>query len=202
MNIKIIVKKLVFWNQLKQVKRYIKSLKPGWRWWFVNSWLCNFPSIRFRGWCLRKMGMKMSKNVRLFTGFHIREPQNIIIEDGVSIGPKVLLDGRMGLTIKKNAVIGYEAIIWTLNHDYNDLHFCGKGAPVEIGENAWVCSRSIILPGIKIGKGSVVASNAVVTKDVPPFAIVAGIPAKVIGQRETKNYEYGFVAHKSTEHFS
>ena len=61
---------------------------------------------------------------------------------------------------------------------------------MEIGDFAWICSRSIILPGIKIGKGAVVASNAVVTKDVPPFAVVGGVPARIIGHREEKEYEY------------
>lgn len=132
------------------------------------------------------------KNVQLFSGFSVRNPKGLILEDGVSIGPKCLLDARCGLTIRRNAVIAYEAIIWTLNHDYNDVNFCGKGAPVEIGEYAWVCSRSIILPGVKIGKGSIVASGAIVTKDVEPWTIVAGIPAKRIGNREQKDYKYGY----------
>lgn len=135
----------------------------------------------------------MSKNVRLYEGFHIRNPKGITIEDGVSIGPKVLLDGRKGLHIGKNAVLGYECIIWTLNHDYNDINFCGKGAPVKIGDYAWICSRSIILPGITIGEGAVVASGAIVTKDVPPYTIVGGIPAKKMGMREQKNYNYGYI---------
>jgi maltose O-acetyltransferase len=200
--IKRMVKKILFWEQLKKIKRCIKELCPGYEWWYINSWLYNFPSIRFRNWKLRKMGMTMSKNVRLYAGFHIRNPKGIVLEDGVSIGPKVLLDGRNGLTIRKNAVIGYEAIIWTMNHDYNDVNFRTNGGPVEIGENAWVCSRSIILPNIKIGEGAVVASNAVVTKDVPPYTIVGGIPAKVIGHREEKEYQYGYNAETSTEHFS
>ena len=61
-----------------------------------------------------------------------------------------------------------------------------------IGKYAWVCSRSIILPGITVGEYAVVASGAIVTKDVPPYAIVAGIPAKVVGYREKKKYEYGY----------
>lgn len=103
-----------------------------------------------------------------------------------------MLDGRKGLKIGRSVVIAYEAIIWTLNHDYNDVHFCGKGASVEIDDYAWICSRSMILPGIKIGKGAVVASGAIVTKDVPPYSIVAGIPAKVIGKRMEKAYDYGY----------
>ena len=116
------------------------------------------------------------------------------------IGPKCLIDARCGLTIRKNAVIAYEAIIWTLNHDYNDIMFCGKGAPTEIGEYSWVCSRSIILPGIKVGRGAVIASGAIVTKDVPPFAIVAGVPAKIIGYREEKDYCYGYHQSNDTTH--
>lgn len=145
----------------------------------------------------------MSKNVRIYAGFHIRDPHNIVIEDGVSIGPKVLLDGRCGLTIKRSAVIAYNAIIWTLNHDYNDLHFSGKGHPVTIGEYAWVCCNSVIMPGVNIGEGAVVASGAVVTKDVPPYTVVGGVPAKIIGNREKKDYSYGYDSEQNVfEHFS
>lgn len=81
------------------------------------------------------------------------------------------------------------------------MHFCGKGAPTEIGEYAWICSRSIILPGIKIGKCAIVALGAVVTKDVPDFAVVGGVPAKVIGYREKKDYTYGYHRDSDTSHF-
>lgn len=180
----------------------IREYKVGVEWWFVNTILSNFPSKRFRFWCLKVMGMNLSKNVRFYAGFHIRSLKGITIADGVSIGPKVLLDGRMGLSIGKNAVIAYEAIIWTLNHDYNDVNFCGKGAPVSIGDYAWICSRSIILPGIKIGEGAIVASGAIVTKDVPPYAIVAGIPARIIGKREFKEYNYGYNTQTDNTHCS
>ena len=156
----------------------------------TNVVMCWFPSMRVRVLYLKVLGMKIKGSNVLWEGFHIRNPKGITLEGGVNIGPKVLLDGRMGLRIGNNAVIAYEAIIWTLNHDYNDIHFAAKGAPVYIGDYAWICSRSIILPGISIGKGAVVASNAVVTKDVPDWAIVAGIPAKIIGYREIKNYDY------------
>lgn len=169
-----------------------KTLVKGFLWWMTNSVMCQCPSRHIRRGWLKLMGMNINGKAIFFEGYHIRNPKGITIEDGVSIGPKVLLDGRKGLHIGKSAVIAYEAIIWTLNHDYNDIHFCGKGAPVVIGEYAWICSRAIVLPGIKIGKGAVVASGAIVTKDVPDYAIVAGIPAKVIGHRENKDYQYGY----------
>ncbi len=150
------------------------------------------PSKTLRNLGMRLAGVKASKNVMFYPGYSVRNPKRLVIEDGVNIGPKCLLDARCGLTIHRNAVIAYEAIIWSLNHDYNDENFCGKGAPTEIGAYAWICSRSIILPGVKVGEGAIVASGAIVTKDVPPYSVVAGIPARVIGSREQKEYKYGY----------
>lgn len=161
----------------------------------------HLPSKTLRNRLIRWFGVKATNNVMFWPGFSVRNPKGLIIEDGVSIGPKCLLDARRGLTIRKSAVIAYEAIIWSLNHDYNDIHFCGKGAHTEIGAYAWICSRSIILPGVKVGEGAVVASGAIVTKDVPPYTIVGGIPAKIIGQRDKKVYEYGYKACKDYTHF-
>lgn len=184
--------KIVRFRVNMHIKRHIKGLLYGLKWNLSTSIIPQIPSQTLRNWGLRKMGANMSKNVKFYSGFSVRNPKGLVIEDGVSIGPKVLLDARKGLTIRKSAVIAYDAVIWTLNHDYNDVYFCGKGAPVEIGAYSWICSRSIILPGIKIGEGAVVASGAVVTKNVDPYTIVGGIPAKVIGKREKKDYKYGY----------
>lgn len=146
-------------------------------------------------------GVNIAKNVKFVGSFVIRNHKGLTIKDGVSIGPGVLLDARQGLTIEENAVIAYQAIIWSHNHDYNDIHFCGKGAPVNIGRYCWICSRSIILPGVNIGEGAVVASGAIVTKNVPPYAIVGGIPAKIIGKREEKEYDYGYRVKNDYSHF-
>ena len=162
------------------------------RWFLLTIIIPYCPNNRIKNWMLRMLGVKMSKNVKFYEGFSIRNPKGLTIEDGVYIGPRVLLDARKGLTIGKSAVIAYDAIIWTLNHDYNDEHFCGKGAPVSIGAYAWICSRSIILPGVKIGEGVVVASGAIVTHNVPDYAVVAGIPAKIIKYRDRRNYNYGY----------
>ena len=176
---------------MRTIKNIIYGIKSAIEWFIVNSILSSGVTCkRMRYYGLKAMGAKLSHHITFYGGFQIRNPQGIKIAEGVSIGPKVLLDGRRGLTIGKSVVIAYDAIIWTLNHDYNDVHFCGKGAPVVIGDYAWICCRSVILPGITIGEGAVVASGAVVTKNVEPYTIVGGIPAKVIGARERKNYSY------------
>lgn len=190
------MKKIIFF-----LISHLQGICTGVIWIFSNSIVPNIPSQTLRNLGMRMMGVKMSKNVKWFGAFSVRTPKNLIIEDGVSIGPKVLLDARKGITIHENAVIAYEAIIWSLNHDYNDVNFVGKGAPVEIGSYAWICSRAIILPGVKIGEGAIVASGAVVTKDVEPYTIVGGIPAKIIGKRDRNNYVYGYQKTKDYNHF-
>lgn len=174
------------------LRHLIRKLYANYIWWFTNSLINNFPSRHIRTYGLKCAGLHFNGKIMIYEGLHVRNPRGITIEDGVSIGPHVLLDGRKGLYIGESAVIAYEAIIWTLNHDYNDIGFCGKGAPVKIGKYAWICSRSIIMPGIEIGNYAIVASGAVVTKNVPDYAIVGGVPAKIIGFREKKDYQYGY----------
>lgn len=174
----------------KAISREIKIWAESVHWFFLNSIVSSFPSRTVRMFFLRLLGCKLGR-ITLFRGFEIRgNPKGLKISDGCSIGPRVLLDARKGLTIHENVTIACEAAIWTLQHDMNDLNFKAIGKPVEIEAYSWLCSRCIILPGVKIGKGAVVASGAVVTKDVPPFTIVGGVPAKIIGKRDEKDFSY------------
>lgn len=185
---------------LRALYSYFIKCNIGLQWWWLNCIVCYLPSVHLRRFFLRLAGAKLPKNVRFFEGVHVRNPKGVALGEGCSIGTRVLLDGREGLTVGKSVVFGYECIVWTLNHDYNDVNFRTKGGPVTIGDYAWICSRSIVLPGITIGEGAVVASGAIVTKDVPPYTIVAGIPAKVVGKREKKVYNYGYKAKEEYMH--
>ena len=141
---------------------------------------------------MRLLGMKIGKHVGLYTQFEIRKPSGIQIGDGSVIGNRCLLDGRRNLVIGKKVNISPEVMIWTLHHDYNDPSFKETGDKVIIHDYVWLCSRCIILPGVTIGEGAVVASGAVVTKDVEAYTVVGGIPAKKIAER-TKGLDYNLV---------
>lgn len=188
-------------NKLKRRLPFInlfRKLKCGLRVWmksfyelFLNDIIPVIPSRHLRCLCLRNVfRAKIGKDVSMYRKIEFRNPKGLIIEGNNSIGLNIMLDARKGLTIKRGAVISSHVLIWTLHHDYNSPDFHMVGAPVEIGEYAWICSRAIILPGIKIGKGAVVASGAVVSKDVEPFTIVGGVPAKKIGMRKEMDYDY------------
>ena len=86
--------------------------------------------------------------------------------------------------------------IWTMEHDPQDSYYGVKGGAVTIEDYAWISCRVVILPGVTIGKGAVVAAGAVVTKDVAPYTIVGGVPAKKIGTR-TKDLRYQLRFHKA-----
>lgn len=115
----------------------------------------------------------------------LRSPYRICIGKNTTINKRCVLDGRGGLIIGNNVDIAQESNIWTEQHDYNSPTYNSVSAPVVIEDYVWVASRATILPGVTIGKGAVVASGAVVTKDVPPLSIVGGVPAKIIGKRKS-----------------
>ena len=95
-----------------------------------------------------------------------------------------------GVIIGNNVDIAQETNIWTEQHDYNSPTYKPVCKEVIIEDYVWLASRVTVLPGVHIGRGAVVASGAVVTKDVPPLAIVAGIPAKIIGYRKEEALQY------------
>ncbi len=179
---------------------HLRGFKRGLSDWFLNSIVSGIPSLHIRRGYMRFVGVKMTSDVCVYRGVEIRGAKKLVIDKGSTIGPKVLLDARNGLKIGKCATIAYEAVIWSMNHDYNDIHFSSNGSLTEIGDYVWICSRSIILPGIKIGEGAVVASGAIVTHDVSPYTVVAGIPARVVGKRDRKDWKYGFKNKTNTNH--
>lgn len=130
------------------------------------------------------------KHVEICRNVDFRCPQNIFIGNNTTINKRALLDGRGGtVVIGDNVDIAQDVHIWTLQHDYNSPDYKAVGGNVHIYDYAWLASGVTILPGVSIGEGAVVATGAVVTKDVPPYTVVGGIPARPLGVRN-KNLKY------------
>lgn len=170
---------------MKRNKLYRESLE-----YIFIALLKYIPSRHIRKFLLRLRGAVIADNVSMFANVDYRCPSKLKIGNGSSIGPLVMLDARAGLEIGENVTIAYRATIWTVHHDMNSPVFANKGEKVVIHDYAWICSNSTILPGVTIGEGAVVASGAVVTKDVDPYSIVGGVPAKKIGERKKQEYTY------------
>lgn len=148
------------------------------------------PSHYFRRFCYRAAGIKIGRGSTIHTGAKFYNPKNVVVGEDTIIGEGVVLDGRDKLVIGNHVAIASEVMIYNSEHDVNDEFFSPQNAPVVIEDYVFIGPRTIILPGVKIGKGAIVAAGAVVTKDVPPFAIVGGVPAKIIGERKNKNLRY------------
>ena len=146
----------------------------------IIMWMPCHPLRRL--FCKSIMG-KFNMSSAVYRCIDIRSPYRINIGGGTCVNKHCVLDGRGGLTIGDNVDIAQGVNIWTEQHDYNSPTFASVCKPVIIEDYVWIASRATILPGVTIGKGAVVATGAVVTKDVAPYTVVAGVPAKVIGQR-------------------
>ena len=155
------------------------------------------PSQRVRNWIYRRVyNLRLGTGSVIYNSCEIREPDRIIVGDHTSIGDHCILDGRGGLTIGNSVNLSTGVWIWTMEHEVNSLDFCSPAAPVMIDDYAWLSCRTIVLPGVTIGKGAVLSAGAVVTKSVDPFTIVAGVPAKRIGERPRDlSYKLGSCAH-------
>jgi acetyltransferase-like isoleucine patch superfamily enzyme len=151
--------------------------------WFMLA-LGRLPLRRPRTWLARRLlGLRADSDSILYRWRDLREPKGIEIGAGSVIGFWATLDGRRGIEIGKNVNFSSEVALWTLQHDPNDPEFGVRGGPIVVEDDAWISFRVTVLPGVRIGRGAVVAAGAVVTEDVAPYSIVGGIPAQVIGER-------------------
>lgn len=144
-----------------------------------------FKSIR--GWCARSMLEAAGPGLNVQKGVYLGLGRNISIGDHSSLG----IDGEFHgpLTVGNRVIMGSQVVIHTRNHSAARLDvpiaIQGYDAPksVTIGDGVWIGTRAIILPGVTIGHDAIVGAGAVVVKDVPPYAVVGGNPARVLKMR-------------------
>ena len=130
------------------------------------------------------MRVRIGKGSYIFTGARFDIPGAFVIGEDSTINDRCRLDNRGTLTIGDHVSISSEVCILTADHDPQNSSFLGRERAVVIEDYVFIGTRAMILPGVKIGRGAVVAAGAIVTKEVPPLAIVAGSPAREIGRRD------------------
>lgn len=144
------------------------------------------------GWlryhCCRNIFASCGKGVNIERRVYFGSGSTIRVGDGSGIGVAAKL--APCVTIGRNVLMGEDVLFLTQNHAYKNAgELIGKQGytgreEITVGDDAWIGTRAIILPGVSIGTGAVVGAGAVVTKSVDPYAVVGGNPARVIGQRE------------------
>lgn len=153
--------------------------------------LVGFVPVHTMRWLVYVLaGVRIGAKSHIHMGAQFFRPSGIRIGKGTIVGQNVFLDGRDRLAIGDHVDIASDVMIYNSEHDINSETFEAINGPVEIGDYVFIGPRAIILPGVKIGRGAVIAAGAVVTKDVNEGAIMGGVPAKEIGLRNLTNYKY------------
>lgn len=169
----------------------------------TNHVVAHVPSFTLRHlWYQRVLGIQIDQHAAIYMGAYVwfwgpSEIRRIGVRigRGTKIGRNCTLDARSPLTIGKNVALSPEVTILAGTHDVNDPRFADSEVgpwAVAIEDYVWVGTRAMIMPGVTLGRGAVVAAGAVVTKDVAPLTIVAGVPAKPIGMRNPGATAYEF----------
>lgn len=152
----------------------------------ANRLLFGLARLRARLW--QPFVKHMGTAVYLMRDCYITSPQGISVGNYVCINRHTLLGGQGSLTIGNYVNIGPNCNLITANHrfDQPDKPMAFQGittGPIVIEDDVWLGVNVTVLPNVRIGRGAVVGASAVVTKDVPPYAIVAGVPARVLRYR-------------------
>jgi len=145
--------------------------------------------LRLRLFLYRRIGMQVGKNCVIRRGIYLASPNQLEVGDGSFLG-RASLYCTGGVKIGKNVNVSDGVVIITAKHDVNSAKFEALYEPISIGDWAWIATNAVVLAGVDVGEGAIVAAAAVVTKDVPPYSIVGGNPAKVIGERKKQTFAY------------
>jgi len=157
-----------------------------------NMLVNGIPFHAVRNSYLRACGMHIGKNTCMMRGSLVIRPEQISIGDHCIIGFQCFLGGEGKIQIGNNVNISSFCVLLGGYHDIDDPQFKPILNPIIIEDYAWLATRVTIAAGLRIGRGAVVAAGAVVTRDVPPYHVVAGVPAKKIRERKPEACAYEF----------
>lgn len=154
----------------------------------IESFFCNrivtfIPCRVLRNTLYRLCRAKIGKHVRIYIGCRTRKTKSLRIGNNCNILDGTILDALGGITIGNDVSISFRCNLISGGHDIQDPYFPGDHRPIVIHDHVWIGAGATVIRGVTIGEGAVVCAGAVVTKDVEPYTVVGGVPAKTIGRR-------------------
>lgn len=157
--------------------------------WAIAKPFYRFSPRVFFGWrnlLLRLFGAHIGKHVHIYNSAQVYFPWNLEVGDWSVIGEHALIYNLGPVRVGSLVTISQRAHLCAGTHDHTDPSLPLQKPPIVIGDQVWICADAFIGPGVTIGDGALVAARAVAVKDVEPWQIVAGNPARVIKKRVLK----------------
>jgi putative colanic acid biosynthesis acetyltransferase WcaF len=133
---------------------------------------------------LRLFGARVGKNNFIYPTCKIWAPWLLTTEDVVTIGPGVEVYNPGGVRLHEHAILSQDAFLCGATHDYDSPDFTYLKREIVVGAYAWICAKAIVLPGVHCKEGSVLGAASVTSRDLEPWTVNAGNPAKLIKLRK------------------
>lgn len=141
------------------------------------------PCFGWRRFVLRCFGAKIGANVNTYPSTWIYFPWNLTVGDWSAMGEQVLIYNLGPVTIGEKVTVSHRAQLCAGTHDYTQPDLPLIKPPIIVHDQAWICADAFVGPGVTIGEGAIIGARCVVTKNVEPWTIMAGNPAKLIKKR-------------------
>jgi maltose O-acetyltransferase len=186
--------KTFWWNlrhEIPELVQWFASVLPG----SIGGWLRRATMRRY----LRHLGGATTFQ----RGFRITNPENVSIGSHCDFAQDIFLAGGGGIVIGDWVGFGPDTKVWSVNHRFDDpdrpwLLQGWEKKTVTIEDDVWLAANVFVMPGVTIGKGAIIAAGTIVSKSIPPYAVVGGNPGRIIGWRKNTRPKDTNVAHGST----
>lgn len=177
--------KRLYWRMPLEIREWIRVIRAA---------IPGEIGVHVRSRYFRKQFKECGKDLRISHHVTLYNPHKMIVGNRVFIASYAHINAGGGLSIGDNCAIAHYAKIFSVNHDLDNdqvfWHHAWKPTePIKIGKDVWIGSAAIVLPGVAIGDGSIIGAGAVVAKDIPPYSLVVGNPAKVIRTRNSNRID-------------
>lgn len=147
---------------------------------YVSTWL---PGSALRAVLLRAFGARIGAGVRIKPGLRVKFPWRLSVGDHSWIGERVWIDNLAEVQVGSNSCLSQEAYLCTGSHDWQKDGFDLVTRPIIVEDQAWLCARASVGPGVTIGQGAVLTMGSVATTSLAPWQIYQGVPARPVRAR-------------------
>jgi putative colanic acid biosynthesis acetyltransferase WcaF len=142
------------------------------------------PLHAWRSFLLRCFGARIGAACHIYPGARIWAPWNLVCGDVVAVADEAVIYNPARVVLGSHSTVSQQAYLCGATHDYDDPRFPLVAAPIEVGDYAWICARATVQPGVRVAEGAVLGLGSVATRDLEPWSVYVGVPARKIKERK------------------